>query len=825
MKIFRNSKQMHRIFTLFCLTLFCMGGVIPAKAGQQSSDGAFAPRTDKEFAIKANTSYQPQEKLTLWYTLPATSLHPRNAWTDYALHIGNGEFGGAIFGAIKCDEIQFNEKSVWSGTSRDNAGYNDYGHYENFGSVFVEELGEELLDPKSQGIKDYHRELNLRSATARVGYTSADSGTSYKREYIASFPDRVIAAHYSAQGNAGLNMRFTMRSNVAGDNQATTYHNGEATFSGKLQTISYNARMKVVAKGGKMSTTSEGITLRGAQECLLIIGGGTDFDAYSESFTNHTEQLASKIEKRVNKASAKGWQTIYKAHVEDYSSLFERAQFSLSDTRNSMPTDALIRNYAKRTTGREAEALMLEELYFAFGRYLAISSSRGVDLPSNLQGIWNKDQKPMWNCDIHSNINVQMNYWPVESTNLSELHLPFLNYIINMATNHQSWQRYAKDSGQERGWTCYTENNIFGGVGGFMHEYVIANAWYCTHLWQHYRYTLDKKFLSRAFPAMLSATQYWLDRMVIDPRDGSYVCPKEYSPEHGPVEDGMPHAQQLVWELFDNTLKAIDILSAKRCGVDEKELAKIKNCFAKMDRGLAIESYDGAWGESFNGIKTGDKLLKEWKQSPYSVGQRNHRHISHAMCLYPLSQINSDSEYFQPMVNSLRHRGDASTGWSMGWKINLWARALDGNHAHDILELALRHYSVGGGGISYNLLDSHPPFQIDGNFGATAGIAEMLMQSHSDCLHILPALPDVWSKGEVSGLKAIGDFTVGIKWAEGKATRIEIVNNQGRECKVRYLSLDKAKVSVNGQEASCQAIGEGVYKIDSRKGSKIVIEF
>lgn len=578
-----------------------------------------------------------------------------------------------------------------------------------------------------------------------------------------------------------------------------------------------------------MNCCNDGIVVENADECLFIISADTDFDAYSPTMTSGTENLSAKVYERIAAAERKGWNALYKDHVSDYKSLFDRTRFELASA-NTMPTDELIRRYAYRKTGTEPEALMLEELYFAYGRYLAISSSRGVDLPSNLQGIWNGSQRPPWNSDIHSNINVQMNYWPVENTNLSELHLPFLNYIINMSDS-ESWKRYAKDAGQDRGWTCYTENNIFGGVGSFMHEYVIANAWYCSHLWQHYRYTLDKAFLKKAFPAMLSATQFWLDRMIIDEKDGTYVCPQEYSPEHGPVEDGMPHAQQLVWELFDNTLQAVDILGAKECGICKQELKQIRDCYSKIDRGLATEVYDGAWGEEFNGVRKGDKILREWKYSPYTAGEREHRHISHAMCLYPFNQIMDDPELFEAMVNTLKVRGDASTGWSMGWKMNLWARALDGDHAHDILELALRHHDGdgvnyhGGGGINFNLYDSHPPFQIDGNFGAAAGIAEMLMQSYNGEIHILPALPSVWEAGSMKGLKATGDFEVSIRWADGKASLIEIKNCQGQPCTVRYPGLENAVTKVNGKVVNIKKTGAESFRIPSKAGDIITIEF
>lgn len=352
-----------------------------------------------------------------------------------------------------------------------------------------------------------------------------------------------------------------------------------------------------------------------------------------------------------------------------------------------MAADEMVDAYnATGATGKENYSLMLGQLYFHYGRYLEISSSRGIDLPSNLQGIWNNLSEAPWHSDIHANINVQMNYWPAESTNLSEMHMPFLNYICNEDFQSE-WQERALIAGQTKGWTCLTENNIFCGISGFAPNYVIANAWYCSHLWQHYRFTLDREWLaSKALPVMWSACESWLEHLK-PASDGSYVCPKEYSPEHGPdQEDGVAHAQQIVWDLFANTLKAIGTVSEDESGVSADGIALLRERLEKLDKGLAIEKYTGAWGSTYNGVKTGEPLLREWKTCSVTAGEKGHRHMSHLMCLYPFNHVTPSNPYFEAAVNSMKLRGDESTGWSMGWKINLWARALQGDRAHTILK-------------------------------------------------------------------------------------------------------------------------------------------
>lgn len=788
----------------------------------------FVPEKDMrypDYKVTGSTTYRPESKLSLWYTVPATLTAVGNIWMEYSLPLGNGQLGASMFNGVSRDQILMNEKTLWSGRSTDNGG--SYGDYLNFGSLFVDMLDEAGFGYTNEtAAGNYYRTLDLSTATGESGFTSPDGSVSFKRQYIVSYPDGVVAVRISASKPGKIFQKYTLESGKPGIVATTSYSEGEGTYAGKLQTIAYNARIKVVPTGGEMTTSADGITVKGADEVLVIMKGATDFDPYQANYVSgvSADALATAVDNAVDAAAAKGWQQLLADHVADYQNYFNRVTFSIDGTANTTPTNQLVDRYSSSSDPADK---MLEELYFHYGRYLEIASSRGVDLPSNLQGIWNNSSSAPWHADIHANINVQMNYWPAESTNLSELHLPFLNYIHNMAVNHTEWQKYAKDSGQTKGWTCYTENNIFGGVGSFMHNYVIANAWYCTHLWQHYRYTLDKEFLQRVFPTMWSASEYWIERLKLD-TDGTYVAPREYSPEQGPTEDGVAHAQQLIYDLFANTIKAIDVLGDD-AGAKTSDIEILRDRFNKLDKGLSTETYTGNWGTD-RGVKSGDLLLREWKTSSYTSGELNHRHMSHLMAVYPFSQITPESEFYAPAVNSMKLRGDASTGWSMGWKANLWARLLNGDRAHGILKTALRHSTSygtnqGAGGIYYNLFDSHSPFQIDGNFGSCAGIAEMLLQSQNDELHILPALPSAWPSGSVTGLKAVGDFTVDIKWAEGKALKATIVSNQGQPLVIKNTDIAKATVTVNGTETTPKTLAADKIQVNATAGDKVEILF
>ena len=782
--------------------------------------------TKKEYAFTANNSFNPERPLTLWYVKPA--MGGDNPWMEYSLPLGNGHLGASLFGGIKVDQIQLNEKTIWTGTP---TVIGNHGGYHNLGGIFVHDLSENFNTTDKKAF-NYNRFLDIERGVGGVNF-SDKAGTKYERRYFSSAPDDVVAAHYKATGDNKLHLRFAL---VAGEDINASNpkydENGEVSFAGKLPTVYYNARMKVVPTGGTMTVTKEGVEVKDATEVKVIFSAASTFDGSVPSRSiGDANTVAAKVQDIVTKAAAKSWAALESAHVADFESYMGRVKLNLDNASTKRNTQSLITSYNASPSNKDSrEGLFLEQLYFNYGRYLMISSSRGnINVPSNLQGIWNDKAEAPWNSDIHTNINVQMNYWPAETTNLSDCHLPFLNYILDNYKG-EGWQKAARwgSDGQKVGWTVFTESNIFGGMSTWGGNYKEVNAWYCTHLWDHYRFTRDEAFLRKAFPAIWQSAQFWMERMIQDKvkKDGTFVAPNEYSPEQNdhPREDGTAHAQQLITANLQIAQDAINILGAESLGLSAADVEKLKSYVEKTDKGLHIEEYKGDWGSWASDLKInkGTKLLKEWKYAPYSVsGDKGHRHMSHLMCLYPLNQVERGDDYFQPAVNALTLRGDAATGWSMGWKVNLWARAKNGDHARRILNNALKHSTSYGtdqyqGGIYYNLYDSHAPFQIDGNFGVCAGMAEMLLQSQNEVIEILPALPRAWKNGSVTGLKAVGNFTVDVAWKNLLPSEVKIVSHLGLPLRVKVagntqkpgeeidpykFDLTLVKVLVNGRGA------------------------